>query len=171
MGFLWLYFAPGLIKQGSLFYFLRQRNRAVMPSDSGIWQGSLFYRNPLNFMIISDSSCLLFGPQALRVILFFLVLFFSLTFHIPTVSIFCWIYLIHPEPTPLLPPRCKPPAPVTWLTAFASALFSLLPLFATTSPFLHQQSINTIVRGMLFVFLRKKSNYLFESLFSSKIRQ
>lgn len=157
--------------QGSLFYFLRQRNRAVMPSDSGIWQGSLFYRNPLNFMIISDSSCLLFGPQALRVILFFLVLFFSLTFHIPTVSIFCWIYLIHPEPTPLLPPRCKPPAPVTWLTAFASALFSLLPLFATTSPFLHQQSINTIVRGMLFVFLRKKSNYLFESLFSSKIRQ
>lgn len=42
-----------------------------MPSDSGIWQGSLFYRNPLNFMIILDSSCLLFGPQALRVILFF----------------------------------------------------------------------------------------------------
>lgn len=40
-----------------------------MPSESGIPQGSLFYRNPFNFMVISDSS-LLFKPQILESPLF-----------------------------------------------------------------------------------------------------
>lgn len=43
-------------------------------------------------------------------------------------------FRIYPEATPLLPPRLKPPSPVTWITAGASSLSSLLLLLATTLP-------------------------------------
>lgn len=54
--------SASLMDQSSLFYFFRQRDGVVMPSDFGTLQGSLFYGNLSHFMLISDPKHPSFGP-------------------------------------------------------------------------------------------------------------
>lgn len=62
-------------------------------------------------------------------------------------------FRIYPESTLLLPPRLKPASPVTWNTAGASSLPSLLPLLAATLPlsgnFQHSSQREAVLKSQI----------------------